>query len=299
MSKAASAIAAMHAMISPDPELNTVDRNIYAYLVFRANGGRLCWKTTAEIMADLNIGSRNTVSASTNKLKSKGLIEIKRRLRDSNHYIILDPGGRLYGGEAWTPPWDSPPVAQDSIHQGPVAQDSIHQDSCTRFDTSVAQNPIHLGGSVAQDSIQESVPQVSKNPKEVPKTTVVALRAPAPDVAVSVPDPIGELFSEGMLILAELRPGMAEREVRTLIGKLRKEAGEDCDLVRASLRRAATLRPAGSVYAFCLRVIQAKVEKADPMRRDPSKLSGAQRAAYIFDQEKRELLERERREALA
>src|SRR3954451_24647412 len=92
----ASAQAAMRAMMSDDPDLNQTDRNVYAYLVYRANGARLCWKRMDEIQADLKIGTRRTVCNSTRKLKAKGLIEIRHRQRDSNHYRILDPDGRLY-----------------------------------------------------------------------------------------------------------------------------------------------------------------------------------------------------------
>jgi len=89
----------------PDPEqqgqeieFNQTDRNVYAYLVYRANGARMCWKTVEEIKADLGIGTRQTVCNATAKLRRAGLIEVKHRRRDSNHYHILDPGRRLYPG---------------------------------------------------------------------------------------------------------------------------------------------------------------------------------------------------------
>lgn len=108
----ASAHAAMRAMMSPDPDLNQTDRTVYAYLVYRANGGRECWQTVGEIMADLGISTRSVACAATRKLREKGLIEVRHRRRDSNRYRILDPGGRLYtgsGGNGATE-WQRPPT---------------------------------------------------------------------------------------------------------------------------------------------------------------------------------------------
>jgi hypothetical protein len=130
----ASAHAAMRALMMPatlpDPEkpgqeieFNQTDRNVYAYLVYRANGARLCWKTVEEIKADLGIGTRQTVCNATAKLRQAKLIEVTHRRRDSNHYRILDPGHRLYpssGGNGATE-WQQPPVqdVKETVFQEP------------------------------------------------------------------------------------------------------------------------------------------------------------------------------------
>jgi hypothetical protein len=129
-----AAHAAMQALMMPatlpDPErpgeviaFNQTDRNVYAYLVYRAGGGRMCWKTVGEIMADLGIGTRQTVCNATAKLRRAGLIEVKHRRRDSNHYYILDPGHRLYsgGGGNGVTEWQQPPIqdVKETVFQEP------------------------------------------------------------------------------------------------------------------------------------------------------------------------------------
>ena len=90
--------AMMQALKAPGLPRQTT-RVLYAYLVGRANGARVTWPSNEEIMADLNIATRQTVSTEVHELQNRGLIRIQRKMRVANHYHILDPDGRLYGDQ--------------------------------------------------------------------------------------------------------------------------------------------------------------------------------------------------------
>jgi len=177
----ASAHAAMRALMMPaalpdleepgqEIEFNQTDRNIYAYLVYRANGARLCWKTISEIQADLGIRSRHTVCDATGKLRRAGLIEVKHRRRDSNHYRILDPGNRLYpnsGGNGATE-WQQPPpqdVQEMTLLEPQGVQDSAFLEGSQDVQDSAflkpqgVQDSTFLGGLGVQEIAHQSFNQ--------------------------------------------------------------------------------------------------------------------------------------------
>lgn len=64
--------------------------------------------------------------------------------------------------------------------------------------------------------------------------------------AVEWPDVRTELWNDGLIILRGLT-GKPEGPMRNLLGKLLKSGFDDCDLVLAKLREAASLRPAEPV----------------------------------------------------
>jgi len=274
-----AAYAAMLAMTSPDPDLNVTDRAIYAWLVWRANGDRICWKGIAEIMAEVNVGTRHTVHRALRKLKDKGLIGSKRALRQVNHYAILDPDGRLYGQTDWEPPWKSD--VAESAHQVPdVAKP-------TRKTAPDVAKPAY------QDVAKSTYPDVAKSTQESSSTEnqqegrVVVLRTTSPAAAVAplFPDIRQQLWSEGRTILRDLT-GQLNGQAGKQIGAFLKRANGDCAVVLDALRAAQREGPHEPV-PWVVAAIQARLTPRSDF--DPSKLSGAQKAMWNIVQERRAL----------
>lgn len=86
--------AMMQALRTPD--LTPSEQCIFAYLVGRANGARVCWEKINVIQRELHISTRHTVCSATRKLVKMGRLAVKRRMRLENCYTILDPDGWLY-----------------------------------------------------------------------------------------------------------------------------------------------------------------------------------------------------------
>lgn len=84
------------------PGLTHAEARVFAYYVGRANGAKLCWPSIAEISLDLDGMPHRTIKEANRRLCEKGRITVQRRFQDSNHYVILDPDGWVYG-----PPTDS------------------------------------------------------------------------------------------------------------------------------------------------------------------------------------------------
>lgn len=114
--------AMMQALRTPD--LTPSEQCIFAYLVGRANGARVCWERITVIQTELHIKTRHTICSATRKLVKMGRLAVKRRMRLENSYTILDPDGWLYERPE--------PCAQKSTHQpvdnpAPSEQKPAHQ----------------------------------------------------------------------------------------------------------------------------------------------------------------------------
>lgn len=257
-----AAHAAMRAMSHPDTELNQTDRCVFAWLVYRANGVRKCYKTVEDIQKALNIGTRQTVSASTRKLRQKGLIEVKRRFHDSNHYEILDPDGYLYGD------WSAPHV-KNSDHVDRVSDvketalpPRAHvKDSdrviCKEIPPSdVKKSALSPPIDVKKTGQEVEVPQVSTQGR----TQGTGLRpdAKARVVPLHPPDIRTQLFREGSDILREM-VGMLRSSAGGQISKFLRVANGDCGVVLDAMRAAKRegIPPEG-VIGFVTRGVQAR-----------------------------------------
>lgn len=75
-----------------DPELTPNESRVYAYLLFRANGARVCWPAVPEIAENLNMSPRAVMSA-TKRLRDLGRIAVSRRYKDANNYQMCDVPG--------------------------------------------------------------------------------------------------------------------------------------------------------------------------------------------------------------
>jgi hypothetical protein len=76
----------MNALLRPD--LSASERLVYAYIVGRANGSRVCWPSVAEIMADLGQSKRTVLNATKRLSAVLGLIRTEKRYKDSAHYFV-------------------------------------------------------------------------------------------------------------------------------------------------------------------------------------------------------------------
>jgi hypothetical protein len=87
-----SLFAVMNALMTKG--LTPNESRVYAYLVGRGNGVRMCWAEVPDIAADLDMTPR-TVMACTKALaaKDKQLITVTRRYKDSNNYAVVDRDG--------------------------------------------------------------------------------------------------------------------------------------------------------------------------------------------------------------
>lgn len=99
------------------PGLTHAESRIYSYYVGKARSHRTCWPSVQQIQDDLGIDSRATIASANKKLVTMGLISIKRRFHDTNHYEILDPDGLIYGRDAPSiSPWTFSPDVQLTEH---------------------------------------------------------------------------------------------------------------------------------------------------------------------------------------
>lgn len=147
--------AAMQAMMTSGLTAN--ESRVYAYLVFRSNGARECWRTVEDIQADLHIKARHTVCDATATLRKAGLIGVTRRYRGANHYTMLDPDGCLYGGEAVH---QSSPIVQKTT---PLPPSPIVQKTTPLGDGRRAKNhTTRDAGDVQKTAHQEKTPKEEK-----------------------------------------------------------------------------------------------------------------------------------------
>lgn len=84
------------------PGLTHAEARLFAYYVGRANGARMCWPLIEETSADLDDMPQRTIMRGNRGLEAKGRLRIERRYKDSSHYFILDPDGRVFGGQSGT-----------------------------------------------------------------------------------------------------------------------------------------------------------------------------------------------------
>jgi len=279
------------------PGLSHVERNVYAYYVGRARA-RLCWPSGEETQTDLGIKTRATLAAANGELVKRGLIAIKRRFRDTNHYWILDPGGLLYGLDQAVPPWSEPQYAD--------VQETEHLDQSDVQETehlgqSDVQETEHLAASDAspppdvqslnvQQTAQESDSQVrSKEEREERKNVVLRTTAPAepdadPDTAAKA-----ALWEQGVPILSRLRKP-SDPSAGSIIGRLLKVSQHDYGAVLDAVL-AAERSPPLHLLSWLTRVIQNRVDPVPMPAYDPSKLTGAAHEAMASRQRLKAFLE--------
>ena len=85
-----SVFSMLNALMTPG--LTDAQNKIYAYIVGRANGSKVCWPSVDDIAADLNM-YRRTVMSGTGELAKRGLIRSERRYKDTNNYFVVDVPG--------------------------------------------------------------------------------------------------------------------------------------------------------------------------------------------------------------
>lgn len=85
-----SCYAMMNALMAPD--LTSNESRVWAYLLFRANGAKVCWPPVPEIAANLHMSTRRVMSA-TKTLQRTGRIKVTTRYKDTNNYFMLDVAG--------------------------------------------------------------------------------------------------------------------------------------------------------------------------------------------------------------
>jgi hypothetical protein len=101
---------------------------------------------------------------------------------------------------------------------------------------------ILVGGSDNQnaDTDTNTKSKSKKLEEDIPKATP---SAPASPVPVEMPNVRDQLWTDGLPIIQALT-GRSEKSCRTFLGKLLKEARDDCARTLQALREAASLRPA-------------------------------------------------------
>lgn len=224
------------------PGLTHAEARLFAYYVGRANGQRFCWPEVSETSADLDSMPARTILHAHKELVRKGRLRIKRRYKDSNHYFILDPDGRLYGGEP-TPEWHAP-WSEDEPDLQKTAPEPDLQKTAPEADLQKTTPQDASGAETGDLTCKKPHPDLQKTTQEsVPQESLKedsSKRAASP--RERMPDVIDDLFREGLPILIGLT-GMAENRCRGLLGRLRKAADDDCARVLDALHRASDVRP--------------------------------------------------------
>jgi hypothetical protein len=299
-----AAHAAMRAMQHPDPRLSSTDRCVLSFLVYRVFPGTTkCGRSVADMLQAMpHLKTRQTISASLNKLKALGEIDIKRRMRDTNHYTVLDPSGHIYGEPAWTfNPGPSPDV-KESRHQANEPADvkeTRHQEGsdvknsrhvrCQEMPTSDVKNSRHQGGSDVGKTLHESDSQIEDSQEDSQSKIVVLRTTGAPVVAPAEtppPDIRKQVWDEGLPLLFRMT-GQGRGPAGKEIGRLLKAANQNHAVVLAALRAAEEVQPSGDLMAWLMAAVHKRRERAP----DPNRVYGAAAAALKLRREANALRE--------
>lgn len=230
-------------------DLPTSARMVLIALAERANGVRECWPSLPRISKDTGLSERSAhtwVHFLANH--EPALVRMQQRGREM-HYFILRPGET--GVKSRETVAEQPPEAPLQDLQGTPAETLANPapDPCKSCTGTLA--------TVASESLK-------KNPlRESPKE---GTRGEAP--RRETPDIIRDLFTEGLPLLIGLT-GQSEPRCRAMIGRLRKEAGDDCSRVLAALHRAGDVRPTDP-FPWLLQSVRTKPQLGviDQIRHD-------------------------------
>lgn len=174
-----SCYALMNILAAKD--LTEGQKSVWQYLVFRANGARVCWPKVDEIALYLNMSRRN-VMAATKKLAATERIRISRRYRDTNNYHILDVAGlhdvpdfglgAAAASEVQKPaPMAPEPMVQKTTPIAPEVQKSAPQPEVQK-PAPMAPLGCEIAPSEVQKTAQESVQQESKKEEKEESETL-------------------------------------------------------------------------------------------------------------------------------
>jgi Helix-turn-helix domain len=234
-----SCYSVMNAMLRKD--LTPHESRVYAYLVFRANGKRICWPSVKGMMADLDAG-RRTIMSATAKLRELGLIRVKRRHHDMNVYYVTEQPGEnekpvfTSGGPAVNDTWDGPDDFREGAETGTDGA-SIGAETTTANvqEPPPPEVPRRAPESVQQESNKKPTRQDTPlpptlsgidwdAPEQAPGTDLVPAAPPPPAFAPS------DVFAAWNTVAAErgLAPAKVinERRLRQLSCRIR-ETGID------------------------------------------------------------------------
>lgn len=245
-----SAYAMANAMMQPD--LTPIQKIVYAHLIFRANGARVCWPSVSEIAADLDISERRVMMA-TKVLQGcldeackcrKGVscgkivrIKVTPRHKATNNYFILDVPG-LYDLPVWS-------RRKRSAERTPMPYDDDEADlTKTKGDENDRVEPI--GDENDTQAPEFTLTQTTSWGDENDTPLVQQESNKGSTSLRSAPDVRAEVFTEGLQIIRSLT-GKPEGGSRRLLGQMCKTAGDDCARVMAALRNALDHRPAEPV----------------------------------------------------
>jgi Helix-turn-helix domain len=191
--------AMMNALMTPG--LTPNESRVYAYIVGRANGARVCWPTVEDIAADLKMSRRAVIDATTElhghpanpekKIPFRPkLIDVKRRYRQSNNYVVIDVPGLydkpLYAGRdksapafAWSDGADPDPGVQIPAHVSPDpgVQIPAHVPETPPLECKIPHSGVQISApeSVLQESIKEEKEESSLRSERAPASNVVML----------------------------------------------------------------------------------------------------------------------------
>jgi Helix-turn-helix domain len=232
-----SAFGMMNALMAPGLTPNA--SRVYAYLVFRANGARVCWPRVDEIAADLHMSERNVMVA-TKALKAAGFIAMTKRYKDTNNYHIPDTPG-LHDRPEFTR--KAPSLDSADVDLTKTAAEPESDLTKTAVMGSNGAEIANLGCQKQHSDLTKTAPE-SVQQESIKKGTL--LRNAAPSAPAIPPDIRRELFGEGLAIVRALT-GKPDGASRALLGRFCKQASDDCARVLDVLRRAADHRPVDPV----------------------------------------------------
>ena len=286
--------AIQHVMVMRDdkgkPALTWAQTKIAVYLIGVANGRRRCWSTVAAIMQDIGIDSNRTVSTATARLAELGMVYIHRPAHGANEYVFPD---WLYDNPVELPSRKGQneqvqPIVSVRKHVQPVAQ-ATRQPVAPAKEKHVQAAAPALAEQVqpvAQGQVQPATYHKTQDSNSREEKNVVlrttATAAPPPALFVDIK---AQLWSEGLAIVRELT-GKLDTQARKQIGLFldKQHADGDCAVVLEALRAAKREGPFEPV-AWVVAAIQHRTSVVRQF--DPSKLSGAARALWNIQQERR------------
>lgn len=146
------------------PGLTHAEARVYAYYVGRANGARLCWPGIDETSRDLDDMPGRTIMAANRRLVELGRLRVERRYKDTSHYFILDPDGRIFGEQKVSDVQKTAPQVAPSDLQETAPQTSDLQNSAPQKNSHLRRKkPLSdLQKTVSESKTQESLKKDSR-----------------------------------------------------------------------------------------------------------------------------------------
>lgn len=215
-------------------DLTPGQKSVWQYLVFRANGAKVCWPKVADIASYLGMSDRN-VMAATKKLVDTGRIKVTKRYKDTNNYHIIDlpglhdkPDFRDQRQPASSSDAPIPDVKKTTVERRSEVKKTTQLDllPCKNTHSEVKKPALP---SIQQESNKEERALLRNGDSALP-------------LAVAPNDIRKLVWEEGKAIVRQLT-GKLDTPARKQIGVFLREAKDDCSVVLEVLRNASREGP--------------------------------------------------------